>query len=63
MDKNKVQLQSSALNKQLWHLLSIFEKNKEWADLSSWLQKVEAAMNAHPSHLITEKLSLSKRLA
>lgn len=37
MDKNKLQQYSSALNKQLWNLLSQFEKNKEWADLGNWL--------------------------
>jgi len=63
MEKNKLFLHTSTLNKTMHHLLNIFEKNKEWADISNWLVKVVTVLKKHPSPYITEKIQLSKRLA
>ncbi|KRX02740.1 Armadillo-type fold [Pseudocohnilembus persalinus] len=62
MENNRI-VYTSQLNKALVYLLSVFEKNKEWADISQWLNKVEQALNDYPSPLIKDKLQLAKRLA
>lgn len=41
MDQNKILHNTSSLNKNIVYLLTVFEKNKEWADISQWLGKVE----------------------
>jgi len=43
-------------------LLSNFDKNKEWADLSNWLIKVEKTLQEYPSPFINEKIIFGKRL-
>jgi hypothetical protein len=43
--------------------LGIFEKNKEWADIGNWLQKIENILRDFPSPFITEKITFAKRLA
>jgi len=44
-------------------LLASFDKNKEWVDITTWLQKLEKALKEFPSPHIKEKVQLSKRLA
>ena len=43
--------------------MNAFEKNKEWADIGNWLQKVENLLKEHPSPYISEKITFAKRLA
>ena len=45
------------------HYLNSFEKNKEWADIGNWVQKIENLLKEHPSPYITEKVTFAKRLA
>lgn len=45
------------------HYLNSFEKNKEWADVGNWVQKIENLLKEHQSPYITEKVVFAKRLA
>ena len=51
------------LRKNLVRALNAFEKNREWADISHWLQKVAGILEDYPSPEIPEKLVFAKRLA
>lgn len=63
MDKSKQSQCAAALNKQLDYLLSVFDKNKEWADIGNWLAKVEQALAENRSPVIKERFMFGKRLA
>lgn len=45
--------------------LTAFERNKEWADIGSWLQRLEILLseNRNCTPGITEKITLGKRLS
>lgn len=51
------------LRKQITNSLAAFEKNKEWADVGHWLQKVAKQLEDFPSPYIPDKVTFAKRLA
>ena len=50
-------------NRQLNQLLTAFERNKEWADIGNWLQKIENLLIEYKDPIIKEKITLGKRLS
>eukprot|EP00357_Protocruzia_adherens_P015861 CAMPEP_0114978266 /NCGR_PEP_ID=MMETSP0216-20121206/3710_1 /TAXON_ID=223996 /ORGANISM="Protocruzia adherens, Strain Boccale" /LENGTH=1788 /DNA_ID=CAMNT_0002339441 /DNA_START=180 /DNA_END=5546 /DNA_ORIENTATION=- len=55
--------ESSALKRNVANLLSTFDRNREWADITNWLQKLQRTLTKYPDSRIPEKASLAKRLA
>ena len=45
------------------NFLNAFEKNKEWADIGNWLQRIENLLNDYQIPYIIEKITLGKRLS
>ena len=51
------------MKKNLIPAVLAFEKVREWADYSQWLNKIAKVLEDYPSPQIPEKLTLAKRLA
>ena len=60
---SKYQDPTNQLHKYLKSSLNQFEKVREWADMSTWLQKVNKLLEDFRTPFIKEKIVLAKRLA